>query len=240
MLTIDFDRIEDWRGLKVLDLGCGKGRHSFEAMKRGGFVVSMDLDREALEDVATMATAVASEDGAVPGSGQASVGADALRLPFRTASFDVVIASEVLEHIPGDVTAIKEIARVLKPAGTAAVTVPRAWPETVCWILSDEYHDKRGGHVRIYRKSELKEKLDGRGLRPEAAHHAHALHSPYWWIKCAFDTNGTDALPAKIYHRMLVWDLEHPRSPLRAVERALNPIAGKSLVVYARKDEMAP
>jgi SAM-dependent methyltransferase len=235
MLTLDFDRVPDWRGLTVLDLGCGNGRHTFEVARRGGFVVSVDLEESLLEDVATMSAGVLDEG--IPGAGQASMRADALTLPFRSGSFDVVIAAEVLEHIDRDETAMEEIARVLKPSGVAVVTVPRAWPERICWALSDEYHLKRGGHVRIYREDELKAKLDTSGLLPIATHHAHALHSPYWWIKCAFDDNGSDSLPARIYHRMLVWDIEHPGSPLRTLERALNPIAGKSLVVYARKEE---
>src|SRR3712207_8881866 len=49
------------------------------------------------------------------------------------ASVDRVIASEVLEHIPDDARAMAEIARVLKPGGTVAVTVPRFGPERVCW-----------------------------------------------------------------------------------------------------------
>ena len=62
------------------------------------------------------------------------------------------MASEVLEHIPDDVTAMAEIARVLKPGGRVAVTVPRYGPERICWALSDEYHANEGGHIRIYRR----------------------------------------------------------------------------------------
>ena len=75
--------------------------------------------------------------------------------PFADGTFDRVIASEVLEHIPDDVAAMRELARVLKPGGTMAVTVPRCVPEAVNWALSDEYHDTPGGHVRIYRRSTL-------------------------------------------------------------------------------------
>ena len=88
-----------------------------------------------------------------------AVQGDALALPFADGTFDRVIASEVLEHIPNDVGAMRELARVLKPGGAMAVTVPRCGPEAINWALSDEYHDTPGGHVRIYRRSTLERRL---------------------------------------------------------------------------------
>ena len=112
---------------------------------------------------------------------------DATKLPFADGSFDRVITSEVLEHIQDDVAAIAELVRVLKPGGTFAATVPTWFPEKINWMLSDEYHAPKsvGGHVRIYTATELKAKLRSAGLEVTGSHHAHALHSPYWWLKCA-------------------------------------------------------
>ena len=110
---------------------------------------------------------------------------DLLALPVPDASVDRVMASEVLEHIPDDVTAMAEIARVLKPGGRVAVTVPRYGPERICWALSDEYHANEGGHIRIYRRDVVRTRLASVGLVPGASHHAHALHAPFWWLKCA-------------------------------------------------------
>ena len=244
MLTIEYDRIANWRGKRVLDLGCGKGRHSYEAMKRGAHVVSLDLDEESLKEVAIFAAAM-DEAGEVPSSASlSSVRADGLHLPFDSSTFDVVIASEVLEHVPADAEVLEEIARVLKEDGLLAVSVPRKWPERICWMLSQSYHDKPGGHVRIYATEEVRAKLRDAGMQELDKHYAHALHAPYWWIKCALPHNGDgngarDAWPARAYHRLLVWDMTHPRSPLSSVERALNPVMGKSLVLYARKQRVA-
>src|SRR5207248_11367555 len=165
-----------------------------------------------------------------------AVRADLLALPFPTASFDVVMASEVLEHIPDDLAAMTEIARVLRPAGRVAVTVPRWWPERVCWALSRDYHDVAGGHVRIYRADELEARLRTVGLEPRGAHHAHALHSPYWWLNCAL---GRESVPSRLYHRVLVWDIMKRPWLTRTAEQALNPLLGKSLVVYADKPAQA-
>ena len=77
-----------------------------------------------------------------------------------------------------------EMARVLRPGGLAAVTVPRWGPEKVCWALSDAYHEVEGGHVRIYRKGQLRTRLEAVGLQQVGSHYAHALHAPYWWLRC--------------------------------------------------------
>ena len=161
-----------------------------------------------------------------------AVRADLLALPFPDATFDVVMASEVLEHIPADELAMAEIARVVRPGGRVAITVPRYWPERVCWALSDDYHDVAGGHVRIYRGDVLAERLARAGLVPTGSHHAHALHSPYWWLNCAL---GRDSLPSRAYHRLLVWDIMKRPLLTRLAEQTLNPVLGKSLVVYAEK-----
>ncbi|MDQ1696027.1 MAG: hypothetical protein QOJ03_1380, partial [Frankiaceae bacterium] len=63
-------------------------------------------------------------------------------------------------------------------------------------------------------------------------HHAHALHSPYWWLNCAL---GRDSLPSRAYHQVLVWDIMKKPWLTRAAEQTLNPLLGKSLVMYADK-----
>jgi SAM-dependent methyltransferase len=219
----------------VLDLGCGAGRHAFEALRRGADVTALDSGDGELAQVAAMFAAM-SEAGEVPsGATGRAVRGDATAMPFGNNVFDLVIAAEVLEHIPRDQQAMNEIARVLAPGGTAAVTVPAWLPERICWALSDDYHDVPGGHVRIYTRPELEVKLARAGLAPGAHHHAHGLHSPYWWLKCAVGVRD-DAHPlARAYHRLLVWDIMKRPTATRVTERVLNPLIGKSLVVYAQK-----
>ena len=235
MLTFDFDRLGVGPGTRLLDVGCGMGRHTYEALRRGADVVAADLDAESLASVEAMAAALA-EEGEVPaGTSFAAVQADALDLPFADGSFDRVVASETLEHIAQDALAMAEIGRVLRPEGRAVVTVPRWWPEAVCWALSREYHSNEGGHVRIYKRPQLTRRLLASGLRVDGVEHAHALHSPYWWIKCAVGPRRDDAFLPRIYHRFLVWDMTARPPVTRLLERALNPVLGKSVVVYLDK-----
>ena len=218
MLTVDFERLYLRDRERLLDLGCGGGRHAFEAMRRGAMVVALDADDAALKDAA-------------------AVSGDALTLPFPDESFDRIIAAEVLEHIPGDERAIGELVRVLRPGGRMAVTVPTRWPERICWALDYRYHDIPGGHVRIYRQPELEAKLQRAGLLLRGSHHAHALHSPYWMLKCAVGVDNADALPVRKYHDFLVWELTKRPRWSRLLDRTLNPVLGKSLVVYTEKPE---
>jgi SAM-dependent methyltransferase len=231
----------DWLGLRpgdrVLDLGCGAGRHAFEAAKRGAQVVACDLDLAELKDVRALFGAMSESDEIPATGGGVAVNGDALRLPFPDATFDRIIASEVMEHIPDDAGAARELARVLKPGGTIAITVPSWLPEQICWALSDEYHAPfvEGGHVRIYSEATLRRRLREGGLKPGAAHHAHALHSPYWWLKCAVGPrNDTNPL-VQAYLKLLVWDIAKAPAITRIADRVLNPVLGKSLVVYAEK-----
>jgi SAM-dependent methyltransferase len=235
MLTVDFERLPIRTGTKLLDLGCGAGRHAFEAARRGAGVIALDTDHGELRQVAAIAAAMA-EAGEIqsPATIMTAAG-DATRMPFADDTFDIVIAAEVLEHIPGDQRAMNEVARVLKPGGVAAVTVPAWLPERICWLLSDDYHNVPGGHVRIFTRQELETKLARAGLLVGRHHHAHALHSPYWWLKCAVGVHDDGHPLASAYHRLLVWDIMRKPAVTQLTDRALNPLIGKSLVVYATK-----
>jgi SAM-dependent methyltransferase len=237
VLTVDFTKFPIQPGDRVLDLGCGAGRHAFEAYRRGARVIAADLDLKELEGVGAMFAAMRAEGETGPPAQAGAVTADATRLPFADDSFDAVIVAEILEHVPNDVAALREITRVLRPGGTVAVTVPAWLPERICWALSTEYHEVPGGHVRIFTRAELTGKLAAAGLTPTGGHHAHGLHSPYWWLKCAVGVHDDEHPAVRGYHRMLVWDIMRKPALTRLTEAALNPVIGKSLVLYARKEQ---
>ncbi len=235
MLTVDYSRLRLGPGDRVLDVGCGAGRHTFEAYRRGAAVVAFDMDHGELRDVAGMCGAMRAEGQAPAAAASAAVSGDATAMPFADGSFNRVIAAEVFEHILDDQQAMNEVARVLKPGGIAAVTVPAWLPERICWGLSREYHEVPGGHVRIYTRLELEAKLRRAGFAITGHHHAHGLHAPYWWLKCAVGVGNDDHPLARAYHRMLVWDIMRRPAATRLAERALNPLIGKSVIVYATR-----
>jgi SAM-dependent methyltransferase len=237
MLTIRFDRLHLQPGHRVLDVGAGFGRHAFEVARRGAVIVALDYGEA--EMVSTRSTVAAMvEAGEIPADrfGGALRG-DATRLPFPDHCFDVVITSEVLEHIQDDVSAIAEMYRVLKPGGIFAATVPSWLPEVINWRLSSEYHAPAspGGHLRIYSATELAAKLRAAGLQIESRHRAHGLHSPYWWLKCAVGPSRDDHPWVKRYRSLLEWDIIAQPQVTKVAEQILGPVIGKSIVFYSRK-----
>jgi hypothetical protein len=92
-----------------------------------------------------------------------------------------------------------------------------------------------GGHVRIYTATELQAKLRATGLELAGKHHAHALHTPYWWLKCAVGVNDDRHPVVRRYRRFLEWDIVNQPRSTRAAERLLSPVLGKSLVLYGVK-----
>ena len=245
MLTIRFAELDELglpSGALILDAGAGFGRHAFEFARRGHRVVALDYAADEVvgtkDTFAAMVAAGEIEDKNYVGV----LRGDATMLPFPDGTFDAVVTSEVLEHIPNDTGALGELTRVLKPGGVLAATVPSWLPEKINWMLSDDYHAPAaiGGHVRIYSATELKAKMRAAGLELTGSHHAHALHSPYWWLKCAVGVNDNDHPLVRRYRKFLEWDIiKQPRST-RIAERVLSPIMGKSLVLYAQKLERQP
>ncbi len=241
MLTVEFDRLGLRPGQLVLDMGAGAGRHAFEVFRRGAHIVALDYSLADLKDVSGLFAAMADAGEAPAGTSWATVNGDGTGLPFPDDTFDVIICSEVMEHIPDDTAAAAELARVLKPGGTLAVTVPTFLPERICWALSDEYHAPfvPGGHIRIFTEAELKNRFETAGLEPVGSHHAHALHSPYWWLKCAVGPTNDENPLVQAYLKLLTWDIMKAPKLTRWTEKALNPVLGKSYVLYCTKPAAA-
>lgn len=134
---------------EVLEAGCGTGGNFFMLERRGRVsafepsVVARDIATRKLDHAPYVV------DGELPD-----------RLPFEAASFDLVVALDVLEHIERDEEALKALVSRAKPGGYLIVTVP-AHP--ILWGT----HDRRLHHMRRYRRRELKRLCAATGCRLE-------------------------------------------------------------------------
>ena len=236
MLTVDFARLGIQPGTRLLDLGCGAGRHAFEAARRGARVVALDMDRKELEQVTAIAAAMA-RGRRDPGRRRripASAG-DATAMPFPDGSFDIVIAAEVMEHIPADQAAMNEVAGCCGRAASPRSPCRPGCRSGSAGCCPTTTTTRRAGTCASSPGPSWRRSSAGPGLTVGGHHHAHALHSPYWWLKCAVGVHD-DAHPlAQAYHKLLVWDIMRKPAVTRMADQALNPVIGKSLVVYATK-----
>src|SRR3981189_1875458 len=88
MLTVDFDRLGIGPSTKVIDVGCGAGRHSFEAYRRGADVIAFDQDADELRGVDGVLRAMTEKGEAPPSATAQTVTGDALHLPYAEGTFD--------------------------------------------------------------------------------------------------------------------------------------------------------
>lgn len=230
LLTVDLARLDVRPGQRLLDAGCGEGRHCFGALERGARVVGLDLDRSALRRGSGPLRARARE---LDGSG-AMLHGDAFRLPFRDACFDRVICSEVMEHVHDFRGAARELARVTRPAGRIAVTVPTATSEQLYLRVGDDYFESPGGHIRIFRPRELAEALGAAGFATLGVGFAHAFHTPYWVLRSIAGLPRADASRLVRAYRLFLIRATTSRL-LDRVEGLLNYCFPKSLVLYAER-----
>ena len=233
MLTVNFHWFSLMSGQNCLDVGCGEGRHALAAYLRPNInVIGLDLSAT---DLSTAKSRISDMKEFDPKGSITFIRGNATNIPFPDASFDRVICSEVLEHIPNYISVIEELNRVLKPGGNLCVSVPRAWPEWLCWKLSSTYQSTPGGHIRIFNRTHLRREITRYGLTCYHEHGAHALHVPYWWLRCLFWNTANKNPLVVAYHRLLMWDLTKKPALTQWIDKLLNPWMGKSIVLYFNK-----
>ncbi len=235
LLTVDLERLRLRPGEWLLDAGCGEGRHCFGALERGARVIGLDMDREALRFPAPVLRKRARERG---GFG-AMIHGDAFRLPFPAETFDKVICAEVMEHVHDYRAAAREIARVTRPRGLVAVTIPTATSEHLYLRLGDDYFESPGGHIRIFKPRELARGLGDAGLDTVGVGFAHALHTPYWVLRSIVGLPRADRSRLVRAHRQFLIRATASRL-LDRLERLLNFVCPKSLILYAVKRDSSP
>jgi ubiquinone/menaquinone biosynthesis C-methylase UbiE len=231
--TVDMDLLDVREGHSVLDVGCGEGYLLRKAARRAWLALGIDL---------VEAHVRASRDGP-PDSCRSRRSrielavADGQRLPFADASFDRIICTETLEHVADAQRALRELARVLRPGGRVAVSVPHLFCEAILYRLIRGYMEFPGGHRRIFTARALTWALARAGLQPYAGHLRDSLEAAYWILLSLLSRppRRFDGVLAAL-ERWRARTRAEPYSRLyHAADKLGNRLLPKSVVVYAVK-----
>lgn len=230
LLTVDLERLDVRPGHRLLDAGCGEGRHCFGAMVRGANVIGLDLDFDAIRDPSGILRKRGEEQDRLG----AMLQGDAFHLPFADQSFDRIICSEVMEHVHDYRGAVRELARVAKPGARIAVTIPTATSEHLYLRLGDEYFESPGGHIRIFRPRDLAEGLAAAGFDTLGCGFAHGFHTPYWMLRSVMHLPDADkSRLVRAYREFLI--RATASKWMDRLEGLLNYVCPKSIILYGQK-----
>ena len=220
---VDMALLDVREGLSVLDVGCGEGYLLRKAARSASLALGADVAESRLR---------ATRDGPI----ELAV-ADAQRLPFADASFDRIICTETLEHVADAQLTLRELARVLRPGGRLAVSVPHFLCEAILYRLIRGYLEFPGGHRRVFTPQTLTRALERAGLQPYAGYPRDSLEATYWILLSLLSR------PPRRFDGVLT-TLERWRARTRAepysrfyhaADQLGNRLLPKSVVVYALK-----
>lgn len=145
--------LEDIKNTTVLDVGCSTGYLGKEFIDRGAKVYGIDISKKALNEARKVLTKVNIID------------LNKQKLPFSRGQFDLIVASEVIEHLQNPLLALKELNRVLKNNGGLIITTPNFlyWGNRIKFLKGKFAYEKIGmfdeGHVHFYTYDSLKNDL---------------------------------------------------------------------------------
>jgi len=146
LLKTLLSRKEIQKNCPLVDIGCGVGSNLGFLQSLGFIAIGVDSEIYSLSLAKRRLSAIPLING------------DLLKLPFKTNSVELIIATDILEHLQDDIRGIKEIHRVLKQEGKVVLTVPAF---KFLWGIQDDV----GKHQRRYSKKQLREKMEKEGFK---------------------------------------------------------------------------
>jgi SAM-dependent methyltransferase len=217
----------------IADVGCSTG-YLLEDL-RAAFPAA------ALVGVDLIAAGLVKAHGLVPSA--CLVQADACDLPLADGSVDAIVSANLLEHVPDDRRAVRELARVLAPGGRVAIVVP-AGPRTY------DYYDRFLGHERRYGRGELASKCAQAGLTVVRDGYIGSLLYPAFWLVKQRNRRVHGALTGAELERQVTADIKRTHDSRigdltweverQLIRRGLRIPFGIRSIVIAQRPEATP
>jgi len=165
LFTAELRTLKVGANVGVLDIGTGTGSN-LHLLREEGYQDVTGIDLNLLAIRYCLAKGFTS-----------ILAGDATRLPFAEGQFDIVLATDTIEHIDDDGRALQEIHRVLVPGGHAMIVVPAFQS---LWGLQDVVAQ----HKRRYRTADLSEKIQSTGLAVQKIYYFnYLLFVPIWFAR---------------------------------------------------------
>lgn len=215
----------------VVDFGCGSGHACAIAGEAGAEVIAIDIDANVVENARRMVEQTPAR------SFQAFVGERATReLPDGCAS--VVLAQEVLEHVPDPAAALAELVRIGRAGARYLISVPDPVSEGLMRKVAPAWYFERPGHINVFERQTFERLIMSAGLVVEKRVLAGAYWSIWWTLRWTTGKHiGPRSLnqPAILRHWNRTWRRLSSTPEGRIAVAALNEALPKSQVVFARK-----
>lgn len=216
----------------VIDVGCGDGAFIHFCAMRGAEVIFLDRNEAALQR--TKAKIEVS-----PARAHRGILSDCDPIPLASDSGDLVICTEVLEHVPDPEKFLLELVRVAKPGAQLLITVPDSRSEYFVGATAPPQYFEEPNHIRIFTSEQFRKLVLSTGLEIEGQQFMGCFWSIYWplsWLTCEPGSGLPVDNPHPITdHWARLWAevQDHPQG--YKIRDALNQLLPKSQSIVARK-----
>lgn len=229
--NINLNQLKIKKGDKVVDMGCSFGDQALKIAKEGMIVYGIDKDEQAISQFKESAKKENVKCILTVG--------DIEEMPYADNQFDVVIATEVIEHVHNPEKAIKESIRILRPGGHACISVPTLFSEQVFRFLHPTWIED-SKHLNFFSKNQILTLLKEAGYVIERVENHNFEWSIFWLVhsffRSRFRSTGTPTEHrnvSKIYFK--IWAIMRKIKIDSIIIRCGNRIFPKSYYIYATK-----
>ena len=214
----------------IVDIGCGDGRAIKFCSQRQTHVIFMDINESKIKSLeAELINNNARKVDAIIG--------DCTDTGIKDNIADIVICTEVLEHVDDPVKVMSELARIGKPGATYILTVPDPAGEALMKMTAPPIYFKKPNHIRIFEREEFKSLVTNAGLEITEQSYHGAFWSIFWMMQWITDKPMAGPWEPMIHHWTKAWSevLAHPKGD--KIKSALEDAIPKSQVIIAIKKQ---